>query len=159
MFCLKSCGVALIFLVANLYLTFNTNKYEITKKYEETLSNTQLHRYKNIVEERKNISLKGYMLGLFFSFVVLMLKYLKIDVVDKSIGKIGIVCLTGAITFVTQYLFYILSPKSDWMVLHLDTKEQREQWLKIYRTMQYNYHLGLALGVAAVMIFSYSMCK
>lgn len=162
MVCHKSCGLALVFLVANIYLTLNADKYSITKKYQETLSPTQRERYIKIVQERKMIGLKGYVLGFAFSFCANMMKYLRVGCFSpnrRDFGTMGILCLTGAITFTTQYLFYILSPKSDWMVLHLDTRTQREEWLKVYRSMQFNYHLGLVFGIAAVIMLSYAFCR
>lgn len=161
MICRKSCGLALVFLVANIYLTINADKYSITKKYEETLSPMQRERYYKIVNERKMIGLKGYALGFIFSFIVIMMKYLRVGCFSpnrRDFGTMGLICLTAAITFTTQYFFYILSPKSDWMVLHLDTRTQREEWLKVYRAMQFNYHLGLVFGIAAVIVFSYAFC-
>ena len=67
-----------------------------------------------------------------------------------------IVCMVGAITFTTNYLYYILSPKTTYMVQHLQNKEQIDEWLKIYRTMQVKYHIGLVLGIVAIMIFAYA---
>ena len=64
--------------------------------------------------------------------------------------------MVGAITFTTNYLYYILSPKTTYMVQHLDNKDQIDEWLKIYRTMQVKYHVGLVLGILAIMIFAYA---
>ena len=44
------------------------------------------------------------------------------------------------------------------MVLHLDSKDQREAWLAIYRHMQLKYHIGLALGVVAAMLAAKATC-
>ena len=53
-------------------------------------------------------------------------------------------------------LYYV--PKTDYMVLHLDSKKQREAWLAIYRYMQLKYHTGLALGVIAAMLAAKATC-
>ena len=42
------------------------------------------------------------------------------------------------------------------MVQHLDNKDQIDERLKIYRTMQVKYHVGLVLGIVAIMIFAYA---
>lgn len=73
-------------------------------------------------------------------------------------SKMSILCVTGTITFLTTYFYYILIPKSNYMVLHLTTKEQTQQWLSIYKTIQWNYHMGLRLGIIAVLVFSKSFC-
>jgi hypothetical protein len=70
----------------------------------------------------------------------------------------GIVCMVGGITLLTNYLYYMLSPKSDYMVLHLDDQRQRVAWLDIYRGMQVKYHVGLALGIGAAMLAAGSVC-
>ena len=45
------------------------------------------------------------------------------------------------------------------MVVHLDDEDQRKAWLEIYRTMQYNYHLGFALGLVGMMFVGRSYCR
>ena len=64
--------------------------------------------------------------------------------------------MVGAITFTTNYLYYILSPKTTYMIQHLEYQKQIDEWLKIYRTMQVKYHIGLVLGICAIMIFGYA---
>ena len=64
-------------------------------------------------------------------------------------------CVVGAITFITHYFYYILSPKSDWMILHLK-ENQMNDWLNVYKTMQYKYHTGFVIGIISVMILSNS---
>jgi hypothetical protein len=44
------------------------------------------------------------------------------------------------------------------MVLHLKSGEETEAWLNVYRTMQYNYHIGLVLGILAVVAFGNAFC-
>jgi len=72
-------------------------------------------------------------------------------------NKMSLICFVGAITFVTNYLFYILYPKSDYMLLHLNDKKQIQEWLNIYRTMQFKFHIGFVVGILAVMIFCSSL--
>ena len=63
-------------------------------------------------------------------------------------------CTITAVMFLFQYFYYILSPRPDYMVLHLKTQEQKEGWLKVYRKMQIQYHIGLVIGIIAVSFFS-----
>ena len=69
----------------------------------------------------------------------------------KKLADAPLMCVVGAVTFVTAYFYYILSPKKEWMVTHLKTQEQKEQWLDIYKTMQWSYHLSFLLGILAVL--------
>ena len=49
--------------------------------------------------------------------------------------------------------YYILMPKKDYMLKYLKDKEDIENWWKVYRVMQYHYHLGFVLGLLAVIFF------
>jgi hypothetical protein len=60
----------------------------------------------------------------------------------------------AAITLATNYFYYVLSPKSDWMVLHLKKSSDAANWLQVYRAMQVNYHVGLVLGIAGTVLLS-----
>ena len=148
MICLKSCAVGLVFIFATIFMTLIIDKQKIFKDYINSLNKEQLNKYNNIVNERKNISLNGYLLGLLLSLVFIVFNYNL-----KKINKGLVICLTSSIMFLTHYFYYILSPKTDWMVLHLDDK-QRIEWLKVYRTMQFSYHYSLLIGVLSVMIIS-----
>jgi hypothetical protein len=148
MICLKSCAVGLVFIFATIFMTLIIDKQKIFKDYVNSLNKEQLNKYNNIVNERKNISLNGYLLGLLLSLVFIVFNYNL-----KKISKGLVICLTSSIMFLTHYFHYILSPKTDWMVLHLDDK-QRIEWLKVYRTMQFSYHYSLLIGVLSVMIIS-----
>ena len=55
-----------------------------------------------------------------------------------------------------QLFVYILSPKTTYMIEHLNSKQQIDAWLNIYRTMQVKYHTGLVLGIVAAMLFAYA---
>ena len=76
----------------------------------------------------------------------------------EKLSKLSIVCTVGAVTFLTQYFYYILSPKSKWMIESNLNEDQTKAWLKIYKTNQWNYHFGLVLGIIGVMIFSNAFC-
>ena len=75
------------------------------------------------------------------------------------LNKLTMLCSVIAITFVVSYFYYILHPKSDWMVKHLQTKTQREAWLTVYRHMQVLCHMGFGLGLVAVFLYGTSVCK
>jgi hypothetical protein len=66
--------------------------------------------------------------------------------------------MIAAVTFTVNYFYYILSPKTDWMVLNL-SKDETRAWLKVYKTMQYNYHIGMVLGILSVVAFGNSLCE
>lgn len=154
-FCSSWCYVAIVFLVANMYVTFTADKSHRKNRFYETLSHESINKYESIVRERRDIYLKGYVFGLLISGLFLF----GIEGIKRtSMINAGLVCSVGAITLICNYLFYIIHPKSDYMVVHLNTKSQREAWLDIYRHMQIKYHMGLVFGIAASMLFAKSVC-
>ena len=72
----------------------------------------------------------------------------------KGLNKI---CFIGGITLLVNYFYYMLSPKTDYMILHLNEENQREKWLNIHKTMQFKYHIGLLLGIIASMVLAYAV--
>jgi hypothetical protein len=68
----------------------------------------------------------------------------------------ALVCTVIAISSITNYFYYMLHKKSDWMLYHLHEKRDVENWLTMYRTMSYHYHAGLALGIIAVALFAFA---
>jgi|Laugresu1bdmlbsd_1035121.scaffolds.fasta_scaffold29349_2 hypothetical protein len=150
-FCPKYCGIAIVFFIAMIYMAFSVDKCDVSKNFTNSLNEYQLVKYKSIISERRGIYFTGYMLGLLISAVVIFLTFQKLQTLQ-------ILCLTGTITFLTAYFYYILSPKQDLIVLQLDTKKQREEWAKVYKTMQFNYHIGLLLGIVAAIMLAKS-CK
>ena len=153
MFCGCTCIIALIFLIANIYTILSCTNDNYKQEFKNTLSNDQKVTYEKIINERKNIYYGGYVFGLILSLIVILIlkKFFK-----SKLNNLSLICLVGTITFVSNYLFYILYPKSDYMLLHLNDKTQIEGWLKIYKKMQFKFHLGFVFGIIAVIIFCYS---
>lgn len=154
-FCSSWCYIAIVFLVANIYVSFTADKTDRKDRLYKTLSPEGIKQYENIVRERRDIYLKGYIFGLIISILFL---YGVQGIRKTSMINTGLICIVGAITLICNYLFYIIHPKSDYMVLHLNTKAQRQAWLDIYRHMQFKYHSGLVFGIIAAMLFAKSVC-
>lgn len=152
--CGFQCMITFVFLISMIYLTFMMDKQEITKKFTDLLNPIQREKYSKIKEERRNIFLTGYGVGFILSLVVLFYKMYQ----NKTLNKWIVICLTGSITFLTSYFFYILSPKTDYMILHLETDEQKKEWLNVYKQMQYNYHMSFVFGILAVLTMSSIVC-
>lgn len=148
--CPKYCGIAIVFLVGMIYMTFAIDKCAITKNFVNSLSDAQAEKYRSIIAERRHIYLSGYLFGLALSAIIIV-------GMMKSITKFQMLCLTGSITFLTVYFYYILSPKQDLMVMYLNDRSQRYEWQKIYKKMQFNYHVGLLLGIIAALLLTMSV--
>jgi hypothetical protein len=155
MVCITNCSIAIMFLVATVYLMIMTSRSKEIDALYNVMDQQQAQNFEKIVKERRDISMKGYLLGLVLAFIVLF-----ITKGSKSLkfSNTGSVCMVGAITLATNYFYYILHPKSDYMILHLQEEHQRVLWLKVYRNMQVKYHVGLILGIIASMFLAKSMC-
>tara|TARA_B000000532_G_C18686469_1_gene327667 strand:+ start:140 stop:583 length:444 start_codon:yes stop_codon:yes gene_type:complete len=144
-----------MFIIATIWMHFTMrDKSTFEATYLKLLDNRQKDLYSKIKVERANISMSGYGAGLLLSLLLILLNYISNR--KESLSTTSMACLTGAVTFTVQYFYYILSPKTDFMVLHLESREQREAWLKIYKQCQYNYHLGLVLGIIGAILLSTS---
>ena len=119
--------------------------------YKNQLNQTQQQAYDRIVKERLGISMKGYALGAILSLFIILLTYK-----NKGMQPSSTVCIVLATCFLTNYFYYILSPKSDWMLKHVESKEQTQAWLQMYRACSFNYHAGLVLGIVGMGIFAFA---
>ena len=153
MFNCNLCIIAVVFLIANIFTIISCNSDNYKQNFKNLLTKQQNLIYEKIITERTIIYYSGYALGIILSIltIFIMTKIMKIKLATTSL-----VCIIGAITFITNYLYYILYPKSDYMLLHLNDKKQIEGWLDIYKTMQFKFHLGFVFGIIAVIIFSAS---
>ena len=150
MTCSISCSISCIFIIGMIYFYNATDKSEIVKQYKATLPIDLQQRYEKITDERKKISYHGYILGLFLSILILFYN------IRIKMHTISLVCTVMATCFLTNYFYYMLSPKSDWMLHHTTNQDQVNAWLIMYREMSYNYHLGIVFGIIAVGIFAFA---
>ena len=154
-FCNLGCGIAAVFIIGMLYMTAAVDKNEVSDAFKKTLDDKQLKTYEEITKERLTIYYTGYGVGFLISLGLILMNLL---VMKEKMSRTSMVCLTSGVTFLTTYFYYILSKKSDYMIMHIRGEEQKREWLNVYRTMQYNYHMGLVLGIAAVMAMSAGFC-
>jgi len=142
-----------IFIIGMIYFYSMTDKSEIVKHYKEKLTYPLQKRYEKIAKERMMISYKGYILGLILSLFII---FYNVKIRGNKMNTLSLVCTVMATCFLTNYFYYMLSPKSDWMLNHTGTQEEVRAWLQMYREMSYNYHMGIALGIIAVGILAFA---
>lgn len=139
----------------------SVDKHKVTQEFYESISLHNREKYTRYVHERRRIYFTGFLLGLTFTSIVLLGgPRLHGNNMLGTIGRrirnmysVHKACIAGTITFITTYYYYILSKKSGYMIVDLETKEERKAWLKIYNTMQWNYHMGFVLGILGVVTF------
>ena len=153
MVCKTSCSISLVFIIGMIYMTYAVNKSQITVKYKDQLPNHVKTTYEKITQERTRIYYQGYILGAAISLLII---FYNNNILKKKLTTIPMVCIVASTSFIVNYFYYILSPKSDYMLNHIDTKEQNTAWLNMYRGMQVYYHTGLVLGILAVCFIAIS---
>jgi len=157
MVCSISCSISAVFVIGMIYMTNAMSESNIIKKYQEELPNELLDIYLSIVEERTRIYYTGYILGFLLSLILILYTT---QVQHAKMSTSTMVCTTVAIAFLTNYFYYILTPKTNHMLDHVTTPEQTKAWLAMYKGMQYYYHTGLTIGLVAVGIFAFAFrCK
>jgi len=153
MVCNVSCLLSTVFVIGMIYFYNATSKSEVVKGYKSKLSPELRERYEHISKERMMISYKGYLLGFVLSMLIILYNVFS---KPKAFNVFSLVCIVISTSFITNYFYYILSPKTDMMINHLKTKEEIEAWKGMYREMQYNYHMGIALGIIGVGILAFA---
>jgi len=151
--CSKSCALSAVFGAGSIACFLTTKKGTVMKDFKESLNDNQKEKYEEITNNRRNIYTNGLMLGSALSIATIYI------LGKKQLVSINNLCIFISTVLITSYLYYILAPKGEYMIIHLNDAEQREKWLKIYKKMQFNYHTGLVLGIISVIVMSKAVCK
>ena len=144
--CYISCALATIFIIASIFTTNMTQKNNTIQQYQSQLPSNLQNIYKKITQERQKIYYCGYALGLVLSVIIIFYKTQN----RISMANGTMICTIIAVSFITNYFYYMLSPKSTYMLQHINSPEQTKAWLSMYKAMQYYWHAGLVLGIIAV---------
>ena len=145
-----SCALATIFLIGSIFMTNATQKNQTIQQYQSQLPSSLQNLYAKITAERQRIYYYGYALGLIISIIII---YYNINLSPRNNTKMTtatMVCVIITVSFITNYFYYMLSPKSTYMLEHINSPEQTKAWLTMYKAMQYYWHAGLVLGIVAV---------
>jgi hypothetical protein len=145
--------ISIIFIIGMIYFYSMTYNNAVVKKYKDSLSDDLQQKYAAISKERMMISCQGYILGFCLSLVII---FYNLQIKGAKLSNFPLVCTVMATCFLTNYFYYTLSPKSDWMLNHMGNQKETSAWLEMYREMSFNYHAGLVLGIVAVGIMAFA---
>lgn len=151
MVCYTSCILSVAFITAMMFIIFNVESVELKKNFMKLLDKKQIEIYENIIKERQKIYIQGYIIGLIVAILLLLLLKSK-NLNGKN--TFYVITFVFSVVFIINYFYYILTPKSTYMIEHIQKPEQIEAWLKIYRSMQFKYHLGFFVGLIAIIFIS-----
>ena len=150
MVCINSCLIAVVLLSGTIATMITSKTSPNFRKFNETLTLEQQKLYKNITMERLRIYIEGMILGLITGLFGVSLLPKKVDNASK-------VCLFVIVCLLINMVYYRMYPKSNYMVKHLNTPEQKEAWLAIYKEMKYRHLFGMILGLGAYIVLGMAL--
>jgi hypothetical protein len=147
--CVTSAVVAAA-LIGGSFMTLTVTK-EQHEKLKRSLSPDLATLHDGIARERRNQYIHGLILGLILAYILL-------GFVAGRGSRFHRMAAFVAVTMLVGVFYYLLMPKSTYMLEHLKTKEQNLAWLEVYKTMKMRYTVGLLLGAAAAAAAANSIC-
>ena len=135
---LCSCNLLLILalsymvMLGSIMVNNSHNKYLLKQ-----LDFRQNQKYKKIKKER----LYHYNIGLISSSLLGLLIYSMLS------NKKNKLCLAGLIVFLFTPIIYYCLPKSDYMIKHLNTEQQKMAWLNVSRSYNKKKMLSYVGGI------------
>ena len=133
-----SCALAAGLIFGVLMTSIPKNKTKIDK-LKKSLDKKQKEIYENLSKERLRLYIQGLILGIVISILYLYLFKNKVNTCNF--------CNCLVITLGVAALYYLIYPKTDYIINYIQDEEQRKLWLDIYRHMQLKYYGGIAIGV------------
>jgi uncharacterized protein YacL len=150
--CSATCLLATALIIAMIYFQNATMKSKIVQEYKKQLPSNLEKLYEKISVERLRLNYYGYTLGLIISLIIIIYNYTS---KRNKLTNTSLICLVIVVSFFTNYFYYILSPKTTYMLEHINSPEQTKAWLAMYREMQYNYHFGMVIGIIGVGVLAF----
>lgn len=140
--CYISGIIAIGLFCASLFtMTISKAQHE---KLQKVLSPELDAIHNKIAKERRNLYLQGLGLGLILSGIIQYVYTQKNKPqLDTRFHKMS---LWFAVTLGTALVYYLVMPKSDYMLKHLKTPEENQAWLSVYQEMQSKYIWGMIFG-------------
>ena len=151
--CSITCMFSAILIIAMIVMTNSISSGKTIQNYEKELPPHLKKTYEEIKDERTRIFYFGYAFGF---ILALMLILYNTQIRKNKMEWRTMVCLTISVSFIANYFYYILTPKTKWMLDELENKDQTKAWLKMYKSMQGYYHGGLAFGIAAIGLMAFA---
>lgn len=151
--CSVTCMFSAMLIIAMIIMTSSISSSQTIQNYEKELSPHLKKTYNEIKDERTRIFYFGYALGFILALIIILYNT---QIRKNKMEWRTMVCLTISVSFITNYFYYILTPKTKWMLEELENKEQTKAWLQMYKNMQMYYHGGLVFGIAAIGLMAFA---
>lgn len=148
--CLSFCliGAALLGSMIMTMLVSKKSKPFVT--FMSLLDDNQQQIYKSVIRERTNIYIQGLVIGV---ALALLITY------HTGFKTVGNVCLFIVVSLGFNWAYYLLYPKTTYMLSHLSSGDQVKAWLAIYKEMKFRSYSGLLLGIVGYLLIAVGWCK
>ena len=125
-----SCLLAYSLLGSQLIMQLTPHKNIDFKlnKYQEEI-------YSKIKQERLNIFIKSFLLGMLISYTL-----------KNNINYKNEICYMISFTLLLTNIFYLIHPKSIYLISVLESKYQIKAWLEYYKYMQFKSKMSILLS-------------
>lgn len=145
MVCITNCAIGAALVGGTIATALVSKQDAVFKAYHNTLNAEQLESLERIANYRLSLYIQGTILGIVLVTMIALFG-------GKKMSPFTCGCTFVAVVLLTQYFYYILMPKPDWMIRHLRTREQNEKWLGVYRHMSVRWHAGMLIGLIGFFI-------
>ena len=149
--CISFCLIGSALLGSSLVSMATSKTSGNFKKFNDSLLDDEKLKkiYEDIHKERLTIYIQGLILGTLLAIVATQKSGF-----TKNINT----CLFVSIALGVNWMFYLLYPKSTYMLEHLKTPKQTKAWLAIYKEMKLRCLIGLILGALGNILLGFGMC-
>ena len=137
------CLIGFVLLFSSIIMHFFVKKNTLM----DTLSPELQKKYKSIVMERLKIYTMGMTLGIILGLIYLY----------SYSGGINNVCIFIVIVMSIKLTFYYFYPKSDYMLYHLQKKEQVKAWTDVYKNYKNAWKYSLIVSFISYILISYGL--
>ena len=147
--CMSYCLIGSAF-VGSMILTMLASKK--SKRFNDfmlLLDEEQKQIYRSVIDERMSIYIQGMVLGIAVAIIL---------VFNSKVSNSVKICMFITIALGINYFYYILSPKSTYMLEHVSSVEQNVAWLGIYKEMKLRCHIGAIMGIIGYILIGRGMC-
>lgn len=151
--CSITCIFSAVFVISMIFMTNAMSTSQTIQIYQKQLPQDLQQLYQQIREERTQIFYTGYIIGFVLALIIIVYNT---QIKKAKMGWPAMVCLTVTVAFITNYFYYVLTPKTKWMLDHIENPDQTKAWLQMYKNMQLYYHSSLAFGIIAIGLFAFA---
>lgn len=148
--CVPWCLIAFMFIGSFVAMQYVKLDKSVFYRFSNSLDAEQKETYLKIIRERANIFTMSILLGVLVAF------FLSITIYNtkKTVNVKNLSCFFISIMFFVCYVSYSLTGKSDYLINHLNSKDQTQYWFAIGKKFRYFNMIGAIFGILVFLTIS-----